>query len=70
MANSPDRAKRFLDLHRKGEPLLLANAWDTGSARALASVGFDALATTSQGHAGTLGRRDGGVTRDEALAHA
>jgi 2-methylisocitrate lyase-like PEP mutase family enzyme len=70
MANPPDLAKRFLDLHRAGEPLLLANAWDAGSARALASVGFEALATTSQGHAGTLGRRDGGVTRDEALAHA
>jgi 2-methylisocitrate lyase-like PEP mutase family enzyme len=70
MTNSPDLAKRFLDLHRKGEPLLLANAWDLGSARALASIGFEALATTSQGHAGTLGRRDGGVTRDEALAHA
>lgn len=63
-------SERFLDLHRKGEPLLLANAWDAGSARALAALGFEALATTSQGHAGTLGRRDGGVTRDEALAHA
>jgi len=68
--SSPDLAKQFLALHRKGEPLLLANAWDLGSARALASAGFEALATTSQGHAGTLGRRDGGVTRDEALAHA
>jgi 2-methylisocitrate lyase-like PEP mutase family enzyme len=67
---SSDLAQRFLDLHRKGQPLLLANAWDAGSARALASLGFEALATTSQGHAGTLGRRDGGVTREEALAHA
>jgi 2-methylisocitrate lyase-like PEP mutase family enzyme len=63
-------AQRFLALHRKGSPLLLANAWDTGTARLLASLGFEALATTSWGHAGTLGRRDGCVTRDEALAHA
>jgi 2-methylisocitrate lyase-like PEP mutase family enzyme len=70
MADASDRSKHFLDLHRKGDPLLLANAWDRGSALALASIGFEALATTSQGHAGTLGRRDGGVTRDEALAHA
>jgi 2-methylisocitrate lyase-like PEP mutase family enzyme len=63
-------AKRFLELHRKGQPLLLANAWDVGTARLLASLGFEALATTSAGHAGTLGRRDGRVSRDEALAHA
>ncbi len=67
---APELARRFLELHRKGEPLLLANAWDVGSARLLASLGFEALATTSQGHAGTLGRHDGNVSRDEALAHA
>ncbi len=67
---TPELAKRFLELHRRGEPLLLANAWDVGSVRLLASLGFEALATTSQGHAGTLGRHDGNVTRDEALAHA
>ncbi len=65
-----DLAKRFLELHRKGEPLLMANAWDIGSARLLASLGFEALATTSSGHAGTLGRHDYRVTREEALAHA
>src|SRR5579875_1822142 len=63
-------AERFLDLHRPGQPLLLPNAWDAGSARLLASLGFDALATTSSGFAATLGRPDGSVTRDEALAHA
>lgn len=62
--------RRFLELHRKGEPLLLANVWDAGSARIIASLGFEALATTSSGHAGTLGRFDYGVSRDEALAHA
>lgn len=48
----------------------MPNPWDVGSAKLLASLGFEALATTSGGHAMTLGRRDGGVTRDEALAHA
>ncbi len=67
-ATSP--AARFLALHRAGEPLLLPNPWDAGSARLLASLGFEALATTSSGFAATLGRLDGGVTRDEALAHA
>ena len=65
-----DKALRFLELHRRGEPLLMPNAWDLGSAALLASLGFQALATTSSGHAATLGRLDGGVTRDEALAHA
>jgi 2-methylisocitrate lyase-like PEP mutase family enzyme len=70
MDTTPDLARRFLDLHRAGHPLLLANAWDAGTARIFASLGFEALATTSQGHAGTLGRRDGGVSRQEALEHA
>jgi 2-methylisocitrate lyase-like PEP mutase family enzyme len=65
-----DKAERFLAGHRAGEPLLLANAWDAGSAKLLASLGFEALATTSSGFAATLGRLDGSVTRDEALAHS
>lgn len=48
----------------------MPNPWDAGSARVLASLGFEALATTSSGHAATFGRLDGSVTRDEALAHA
>ena len=64
------RAEAFLGLHRPGEPLLMPNPWDAGSARLLASLGFAALATTSSGFAATLGRRDGSVTRDEALGHA
>jgi 2-methylisocitrate lyase-like PEP mutase family enzyme len=63
-------AQRFLALHRPGAPLLLPNPWDAGSARLLASLGFEALATTSSGYAATLGRLDGGVTRAEAIAHA
>ena len=70
MTPARDLGRRFLELHVKGTPLLLANAWDAGSARLLASLGFEALATTSGGHAGTLGRHDGKVSRDEALAHA
>jgi 2-methylisocitrate lyase-like PEP mutase family enzyme len=64
------RAEHFLKLHRRGGPLLMPNAWDLGSAAVLAGLGFRALATTSSGHAATLGRLDGAVSRDEALAHA
>src|SRR4051794_7912100 len=60
----------FLDLHRPGEPLVMPNPWDAGSARVLAAMGFRALATTSGGFAGTLGRPDGSVSREEALTHA
>jgi 2-methylisocitrate lyase-like PEP mutase family enzyme len=63
-------AERFLELHRSDRPLLMANAWDRGSARLLASLGFAALASTSSGHAASLGRLDYEVSRDEALAHA
>jgi 2-methylisocitrate lyase-like PEP mutase family enzyme len=63
-------AARFLALHRQDRPLLLANAWDVGSAKLLASLGFQALATTSSGHAATLGRLDYSVGREEAVTHA
>lgn len=64
------KAQRFLDLHTAGAPLLLPNPWDAGSAKLLESLGFDALATTSSGHAMSLGRLDGNVQPEEALAHA
>ena len=70
MTDHAGKARRFLELHRGGEPLLLPNPWDPGSARLLAWLGFQALATTSSGHAATLGRLDGSVTRSEALEHA
>jgi 2-methylisocitrate lyase-like PEP mutase family enzyme len=63
------KAGQFLALHRRGRPLLQPNAWDVGSARLLVALGFEAIATTSGGFAATLGRLDGSVTRDEALAH-
>ena len=70
MTIQPDKARQFLSLHRAGEPLLLPNPWDLGSARPLASLGFEALATTSSGFAASLGRNDGSVSREEALVHA
>lgn len=70
MTTPAQRAQRFLALHVAGRPLLLPNPWDEGSAKVLASHGFEALATTSSGHAMSLGRADGRVSRDEALAYA
>ena len=70
MAEQVEKAARFLALHRRERPLLLPNPWDVGSAKLLASLGFEALATTSSGFAATLGRLDGSVTRDEATEHA
>ena len=70
MIDHPGKARRFLELHHGEGPLLLPNPWDQGSARLLAWLGFQALATTSSGHAATVGRLDGSVTRSEALDHA
>ena len=70
MRDHAETARRFLELHHPGRPLLLPNPWDQGSARLLAWLGFEALATTSSGFAATLGRLDGSVTRSEALGHA
>lgn len=70
MTSQQEKGERFLRLHRKGDPLVMPNAWDLGSAAVLASLGFKALATTSSGHAATLGRLDGAITREQALAHA
>jgi 2-methylisocitrate lyase-like PEP mutase family enzyme len=63
------RAAHFLALHRPGQPLLMPNAWDIGSAVLLASLGFEALATTSGGFAATKGRLDGAMDRSAVLAH-
>lgn len=69
MVTRPEKAERFLALHHRDRALLLPNPWDAGSARLLAGLGFEALATTSSGYAGSLGRLDGGVSREEAIAH-
>jgi 2-methylisocitrate lyase-like PEP mutase family enzyme len=65
-----DKAERFRALHERSSAFVIPNPWDAGSARVLAGLGFQALATSSGACAGTLGRRDGRVTRAEALAHA
>ncbi len=65
-----ERHERFWDLHQSG-CFVIPNPWDAGSARMMAGLGAQALATSSAAHAFTLGRADmGGVSRDEALAHA
>ena len=70
MTDQHTKTELFRALHHEDRPLLLPNPWDAGSARVFESVGFQALATTSSGHAATLGRLDGGVAREEVLEHA
>src|ERR1700732_906019 len=69
-ATQADKAKQFRSLHEAPEAFVIANVWDGGSARMMAALGFPALATSSGASAGLLGRRDGRVTREEALAQA
>jgi len=65
-----DKATRFAQLHRGPNIFVMPNAWDAGTAQILAQLGFEALATSSAACAQSLGRRDGEITRDEAIAHA
>ena len=65
-----EKAKKFRALHEAPGAFVIANPWDAGSARMLAGLGFEALATSSGAKAGMLGKRDGKVTREEALANA
>lgn len=64
-----EKARRFQELHRRPGTFVIPNPWDAGSARILAALGFEALASTSSGFAFSLGRRDGATTREELLAH-
>jgi 2-methylisocitrate lyase-like PEP mutase family enzyme len=68
VSSQAEKGQRFRDLHA-GEPFVMPNPWDVGSARVLESLGFPALATTSSGFAFTLGRVDGTVALDEMGAH-
>src|SRR5262245_42889880 len=68
-ASQTDKATRFRALHA-GPAFVIPNPWDAGSARLLAGLGFQALATSSGASAGILGRRDGKVRREEALEQA
>jgi 2-methylisocitrate lyase-like PEP mutase family enzyme len=70
VSSQADKADRFLARHRAPGALLIPNPWDAGSAKVLASLGFEALATTSSGFAATYGRLDGNVSRQEAIEHS
>jgi 2-methylisocitrate lyase-like PEP mutase family enzyme len=65
-----EKADRFRALHNGPGAFLIPNPWDAGSARILAALGFQSLATSSAASASSRGRRDGGLGRDEALGHA
>lgn len=63
------KATKFRELHNRSEAFVIPNPWDVGTARILASMNFEALATTSTGLAHSLGQKDGSVSRDHILAH-
>ncbi len=65
-----DKVARFRALHARAGAFVIPNPWDVGTARILAAMGYEALATTSAGHAFSFGRPDGAISRDEALDHA
>src|SRR5215510_9269026 len=69
-ATQEEKAARFRTLHEGPGAFVIPNPWDVGSARILDGLGFKALATSSAASAAALGKRDGGLTRDEALAHS
>ncbi len=69
MTRQEQKGETFRALHA-GEPFVIPNPWDAGSARVLEAIGFKALASTSSGFAFTLGRLDGGATLDEVVEHA
>jgi 2-methylisocitrate lyase-like PEP mutase family enzyme len=69
MTTQEQKASAFVAMH-SGEPFVIPNPWDAGSARVLAALGFTALASTSSGMAFALGRLDGHVTLDEVMEHA
>src|SRR5581483_5251275 len=69
-ATQLDKAQRFRALHQRSSAFIIPNPWDPGSARVLAQLGFEALATTSMGYAFSIGRRDGALNREDSLAYA
>lgn len=66
---SSETVARFRTLHERPKAFIIPNPWDIGSARLLADMGFEALASTSAGYAWSVGKPDGGVGRDEMLEH-
>jgi 2-methylisocitrate lyase-like PEP mutase family enzyme len=69
MTSQQDKSARFVQLHAQPKCFLIPNPWDTGSARLLEHLGFEALATTSAGFAFSRGKPDMGVTREEKMLH-
>jgi 2-methylisocitrate lyase-like PEP mutase family enzyme len=69
MPTQSEKGRVFRALHERRQSFLIPNPWDIGSARLLAGMGFEALATSSAGFAYSMGKRDYGVTRDEMMAH-
>jgi 2-methylisocitrate lyase-like PEP mutase family enzyme len=69
MATQAEKAQKFQALHERDYAFVIPNPWDPGSARLLAALGFEALATTSSGYANSIGRPDGAVSRNEKIAH-
>jgi 2-methylisocitrate lyase-like PEP mutase family enzyme len=69
MSTQQEKATRFRALHEQEYAFIIPNPWDAGTARLLASMGFEALASTSAGYAFSLGRRDGAVGRDQMMLH-
>jgi len=69
MATQFEKGERFRTLHQRNRPFILPNPWDIGTARLLAQLGFEALATTSAGYAFSRGALDGAVGRDAMMSH-
>ena len=64
-----EKGEAFHALHMRDRAFIIPNPWDVGSARLLAQLGFEALATTSAGYAFSVGKRDGAIGREETLVH-
>lgn len=69
MRTQAEKGRIFRELHEREGAFIIPNPWDVGSARILAHLGFEALATTSMGYAFSIGRLDGTLSRDETMAH-
>src|ERR1700720_1155915 len=70
MLTQAEKGKIFRALHERDIAFIIPNPWDVGTARLLAHLGFEALATTSMGYAFSTGRQDNTIDRDQTLAHA
>jgi 2-methylisocitrate lyase-like PEP mutase family enzyme len=70
MLTQAEKGSAFVELHKRAGAFIIPNPWDVGSARLLAHLGFEALATSSAGYAFSVGKADHAVGREEMLAHA